>query len=536
VTIASDPRPAVSPRLVESSSLPVYPISREDRLDGHAFLKWWHHRWISSRTFKLASWEAQGMARALFDMAQSESPIGTLPDHDDELAVMLRIDARRIAELRRQVTSGVYPKEHLGAVDAAIKMKAMPNAKATPMPSAAQETKESKTTPPATPVPEKLPAIAAPPQSQSSLDDFFKQQRVVAAKRKAKAEEKKAERHAAQAAKTHTDYAKTILGRNQYEASKEANRLRNQPDDFVRKVASEVVKGQDFTGFTKPEMIQMIHWAIDESKGKQRDAAEQMQQRMRSGENPASQPAASKPTASQASPSVESHAKEIDDFMGNAIKKGRVDKDAIAAKIKELKGLSLDDLKGVLRGMGLKEHATGRPRSDDTVRKEIIHRIKYQMEAVPTAVLANREAMQYGPDEDTPAKPSTFPQPSKPVAKAQPAAPASPKSAASPGVDSHVADLKSLYDKAIPPSAKKGGRATDDASFTFPGKEIDAKIADIKKLPVEQIRKVAQDFGIAETGPNGPLAGPPRGNAKQLLDRIERKLKATWKAKNANYV
>jgi hypothetical protein len=102
VTIASDPRPAVSPRLVESSSLPVYPISREDRLDGHAFVKWWHHRWISSRTFKLASWEAQGMARALFDMAQSESPIGTLPDHDDELAVMLRIDARRIAELRRQ--------------------------------------------------------------------------------------------------------------------------------------------------------------------------------------------------------------------------------------------------------------------------------------------------------------------------------------------------------------------------------------------------------------------------------------------------
>lgn len=79
-----------------------YPISRSERLDAHSFVKWWHHRWFSSRTFKLASWEAQGMGRALFDMAQSESPIGTLPDDDAELAVMLRIDTRRVAELRRQ--------------------------------------------------------------------------------------------------------------------------------------------------------------------------------------------------------------------------------------------------------------------------------------------------------------------------------------------------------------------------------------------------------------------------------------------------
>lgn len=82
--------------------LPVYPIDREARLDAHAFVKWWFHRWMSSRTYKLASWEAQGMARALFDMAQTESPIGTLPDDDDELAVMLRIEPRRVMELRRQ--------------------------------------------------------------------------------------------------------------------------------------------------------------------------------------------------------------------------------------------------------------------------------------------------------------------------------------------------------------------------------------------------------------------------------------------------
>lgn len=85
-----------------NETMPVYPIDRDTRLDAHSFVKWWHHRWMSSRTFKLASWEAQGMARALFDMSQTESPIGTLPDDDDELAVMLRTDARRISDLRRQ--------------------------------------------------------------------------------------------------------------------------------------------------------------------------------------------------------------------------------------------------------------------------------------------------------------------------------------------------------------------------------------------------------------------------------------------------
>jgi hypothetical protein len=82
------------------NDLPVYPIPRDTRLDGNAFVKWHVHRWLSSRTFKLASWEVQGMARALFDMAQTESPPGTLPDDTAELAYMLRCDQRRLGELR----------------------------------------------------------------------------------------------------------------------------------------------------------------------------------------------------------------------------------------------------------------------------------------------------------------------------------------------------------------------------------------------------------------------------------------------------
>ena len=89
-------------KLIETGeALEQYPISVDERLDAHAFVKWMHHRWMSSRTFKLASWEAQGMARALFDMAQSESPVGTLPDDDAELAYMLRVHPHQMAELRR---------------------------------------------------------------------------------------------------------------------------------------------------------------------------------------------------------------------------------------------------------------------------------------------------------------------------------------------------------------------------------------------------------------------------------------------------
>lgn len=89
-------------RLVQGASdLEQYPIDRSERLDAHSFVKWMHHRWMSSRTFKLAGWEAQGMARALYDMAQTESPVGTLPDDDKELAVMLRIDSSRVLDLRK---------------------------------------------------------------------------------------------------------------------------------------------------------------------------------------------------------------------------------------------------------------------------------------------------------------------------------------------------------------------------------------------------------------------------------------------------
>ncbi len=82
------------------ADLPVYPIGAQDRLDGNSFVKWNSARWMASRTAKLMSWDQQGMHRYLFDACQMETPVGTLPDDDRELAAMLRTDAARIREIR----------------------------------------------------------------------------------------------------------------------------------------------------------------------------------------------------------------------------------------------------------------------------------------------------------------------------------------------------------------------------------------------------------------------------------------------------
>lgn len=87
--------------VVGSVDLPVYPIAADERLDGNSFVKWQTNRWLASKTFKLMDWDMQGMARALFDMCQNETPVGTLPDDDEELAFMLRVDLRRMRELRQ---------------------------------------------------------------------------------------------------------------------------------------------------------------------------------------------------------------------------------------------------------------------------------------------------------------------------------------------------------------------------------------------------------------------------------------------------
>lgn len=96
--MAADRAAALS--VVGHNHLEEYPIPRAVRMDGNSFVKWQHLRWLSSKMSRRASWEVQGMARALFDMAQTQSPVGTLPDDDEDLADMLRVTTARWRELR----------------------------------------------------------------------------------------------------------------------------------------------------------------------------------------------------------------------------------------------------------------------------------------------------------------------------------------------------------------------------------------------------------------------------------------------------
>lgn len=86
--------------LIDPADLPVYPIEREERLPELAFVKWQPSRWLNSAGHLRCSYEVQGVARALFDLSTAQSPIGTLPNDDEELAALLRLPIQNWMALR----------------------------------------------------------------------------------------------------------------------------------------------------------------------------------------------------------------------------------------------------------------------------------------------------------------------------------------------------------------------------------------------------------------------------------------------------
>lgn len=76
-----------------------YPIAKADRLDGLSFVKWQHQRWLASEMFLMATPECKGHARDLFDIAQMQSPPGTLPRDLTHIARLLRCEPAHFAEL-----------------------------------------------------------------------------------------------------------------------------------------------------------------------------------------------------------------------------------------------------------------------------------------------------------------------------------------------------------------------------------------------------------------------------------------------------
>lgn len=94
--------------VIEGGELQAYPISRSVRLPTHYFTAFWHHRWFNSVLHLTGSLEVQGAALNLFFLSQVQSPLGTLPDSDELLARMLRIDLMAWQDLRRRSVSPLH--------------------------------------------------------------------------------------------------------------------------------------------------------------------------------------------------------------------------------------------------------------------------------------------------------------------------------------------------------------------------------------------------------------------------------------------
>jgi len=95
-----DLHPPSAPRLINADELPVYPVDRDERLEGHYFTKFWHDRWLNSQLHLTATLEVQACALNLFFLSQKQTPVGTLPDDDAILAKLLRIDLALWRDLR----------------------------------------------------------------------------------------------------------------------------------------------------------------------------------------------------------------------------------------------------------------------------------------------------------------------------------------------------------------------------------------------------------------------------------------------------
>ena len=66
-----------------------YPLPRDLRIPTHYFITWWHNRWLNSSLHLTGSYEVQGVALALYCIAQNQSPMGTLPVPADKNSLIM---------------------------------------------------------------------------------------------------------------------------------------------------------------------------------------------------------------------------------------------------------------------------------------------------------------------------------------------------------------------------------------------------------------------------------------------------------------
>lgn len=98
----------LGPQLIDSETIPDYPLPPDMRLTTHFFITWHHDRWLNSR-FRLSSPpEVRGLALDLYCLSQKQTPVGTLPDDDVQLAALLMLDLGTWQSFRRRDWSPLY--------------------------------------------------------------------------------------------------------------------------------------------------------------------------------------------------------------------------------------------------------------------------------------------------------------------------------------------------------------------------------------------------------------------------------------------
>lgn len=92
----------------EGPGLPVYPIPADLRLTTHFFMAFHFDRWLNSRFRAIASPTVKCYALDLWCLAQKQTPVGTLPDDDRELAFLLHLEPAGWAGLKAMDPNPLY--------------------------------------------------------------------------------------------------------------------------------------------------------------------------------------------------------------------------------------------------------------------------------------------------------------------------------------------------------------------------------------------------------------------------------------------
>lgn len=72
-------------------TLPTYPIEAGERLESHYFVEFHYQRWLTSDTRLLADLEVRSVFLDLICLAQTQSPVGTLPNNTKLLAKLVGV-------------------------------------------------------------------------------------------------------------------------------------------------------------------------------------------------------------------------------------------------------------------------------------------------------------------------------------------------------------------------------------------------------------------------------------------------------------